>query len=261
MNEELNGKFTSRITVNIVLGIALVIYLAIFNFVCGLTLPQQTTIHWIPIAVCAVVFIFAGGMCGVVDFNNTHWKQQSKGSRLITFKYSPIGKTEAEVDAFIKKHYKEDGYASSDRTLKIAFLVMHAIILGVAAFISPYTLNAICAFPIWILVTLIIGVPDADSYIREAHGEDWKSFVCPHCKAIYGRYSYSTSNHSESQWISSGTVKKSDKVTDGINTVWVDRTETVYNTNRNSSFDMNFSCPRCKKQIVKKFSYTETTRI
>jgi hypothetical protein len=262
MSDNTSGKFTMRITINILLCVALAIYLLIFNFLLGKFMPQDTVIHWLPIAISAVAFYFAGYLAGMCDFKTTHWQNKSMNSKRYIYICSPIGKTESEISDFISKQFKKDDFNTSDLTILVAFFVFDLIILGAFAFFaSSYTFNALIAFPVWIIVALIARIPTAYSYLYDVMGADWKKYVCPHCKAIYGKFDYKTTNHSEKEWISSHDVNVTDKYTDGINTVWVDRTETRYNINHNSSFDKIYTCPRCKKQIKENFSYTQTNSI
>ena len=262
MSDNTSGKFTPRLTMSILLCIVLPIYLLIFNFVLGKFMPDGTVIHWIPIVIHAVVFLFAGIIAGMCDYNTTHWKTPLKHIKGYTYTCHPKGKTAAEIDEYLKKQFKKDEFNTSDLTIVVAFFVFDLLILGAFAFfVSSYTFNALIAFPAWIIMALIVRIPTASTYLHEVMGDDWEKYVCPHCKAIYGKFDYKTTNHSEKEWISSHNVDVTDKYTDGINTVWVDRTETRYNINHNTSFDKIYTCPRCKKTIKEKFSYTESNAI
>lgn len=253
---ESGGKFVTRIMVSVFLVLALIVFLFVLHYVTRWVVDGAQRIHWFSIALSAVAFFFAGAMAGVQVFKNEHWMPTGKNGRSY-WVYDPIGKTEKEVDAFVDKHFKKDGFATSDLTIVIAFLVFDAIPLGIGLYLSPYVLNAVIAFPAWILAALLFRLPSGDSYLNDVLGDDWKEYVCPHCGGICGKFRYSTTNHKESEWIGSRQVTVTDKYTNGVDTVWVDRTETQYHINHNTSFDMVYNCPRCKRNHVKKFSYTE----
>ncbi|MBO5653422.1 MAG: hypothetical protein J6S44_04325 [Clostridia bacterium] len=253
--EEIQGKFFMRLTMSILILPVLALFLVGMHYLTRALTDEGEIFHWLPIAISAVAFFFGGAFVGVPSYKTAHWTEEVNGRPC--WQYPPIGKTEAELDAFVKKNFKKDGFATSDLTIVICFLVLDLIILGMGVFFSMYTINALVAFPLWVISALVFRLPTGSGYAGEAFGSDWNQYLCPHCKAICGKLDYKTANHKEANWIGSKQVKVTDKYTNGVDTFWVDRVETKYTLNQHTSFDKIYTCSRCKKTHVKKFSHTQ----
>jgi hypothetical protein len=255
-SSDVSGKFTMRLTISILLLPALMLYLVILNLISRWVVSDGAIFHWFPIALSAFAFFIAGCFAGAQDYDSKQWmKTNGKGEYFIFC--HPLGHTEAEMDEAVAAQYKKDEYSTSDKTIIVGFLVFDAIILGVSLFFSTYMLNAVVAFPVWIITALLISIPSGASFTSSYLGDDWKEYVCEDCGCINGKYDYTTSNRKESSWVESNTVDVTDKYTNGIDTIWVERTEVVHNIKHNTTFDENYVCRRCKKKTVKKFSYTK----
>ena len=254
--EVFSGKFMMRIIMNVLLIIALVIYLVAIHYLTKFCVKGEKLFHWLPITLSVVAFFFAGLFAGSCSYKNDHWTKPFS-EKYAEWIYDPIGKTVGEVESFVKAHYKKEEFASSDLTVIIGFLVLDLVVLCMGLFASLYILNALVVFPLWIVVAIFSREPTADSYVRDVLDDDeWRKCICDKCGAIYSKWDYKTSNHRETQSLGSRQVTVTDKYTDGIDTLYVDREETRYFVRTNTSFDKNFTCPRCKNVMVEKFNYT-----
>lgn len=243
--------------------LALPVYLVILSFVLNI-FSIKDSFHWLPLILNAVCFSIVGAFLGVSfdymkerhflichKYKNTGWEESYH------FFLDPYGKTVSEIDVALNSKYKENGYRKKHRIRIFVFWVLGLIILFIAYhFINRAFISSLVTYPIALIMALIFSSSISEETYLDNVASHWKECVCPKCHAICNYYSAKTSDYKKSSSIYTYTTQTTDKITDGYNSVYVEREQQRLGVKNTSSWKKTYYCERCKSYFTKEESYT-----
>lgn len=171
--------------------------------------------------------------------------------------YNPICKTLPEITNYIKRCYREADVPKGARKSVTLSLILHAALVAAMAILwDPFFFNYLLPLPL--LCFGYIGPSKElkleeefldDFIVARTKKKDWKSHLCPHCKAVNGTGIF-LGNGNESKYTTTGvdhyTTER--EYTEGSTTVH----ETTFHSDpfvtTHYSYDAYFQCRRCKKK-------------
>ena len=265
---------------NIITGIVFMCAAPVYMWLWGplyfRTYSNGVDIRALPLVISFVVFFFMG----VFILKRRNLPDFSAGSSLWGDEYTPVYKTFDQTDAYLAKVFREkSGYNyTKERCL---YVLLFAGIVSVEALLfwlwEGEYVNFLIASVGTYLAIPFVGHPsrcstyqfiskrferDRSTYLSKGHSSlfesvnpNWSDFVCPSCKKLALCYDY-TKSRNVSHSLGSTTSTVTDKYTNGYDTIYVDRQETSYHINENTSTCYVYRCKCCKKTKERYTYYT-----
>ena len=111
----------------------------------------------------------------------------------------------------------------------IIYLTIGLVIVIAGCFINKLVFNALIVYPITYILALSTYDISVDSYLDEVFPKydyigavHWTECVCPKCGSICAPGDTRVSDKEEKIWKTNYVGTKTDKYTDGVNTIYVD---------------------------------------
>ncbi len=256
--KDAKDNFSGSLGGGILYVLILPVYLLLLSFVMNI-FNIESAYHWLPFVVNAVCFLIVGAILGnSYDFTEHHFLIHEVINKKDYYKYflDPVGKTEKEVTALVYAKYKENGYKKKHIIRVIIYMVIGLGIIVAACFISSKLVSSLITYPLIFISALIFtNTPAflASTYLDEVESE-WEKRLCPKCHAICRRKEDTDFENSETLY--TYTTNVTDKITDGYNTAYVERTVQRLGVKSTSSWTENYYCEKCKSHFSKKQSNT-----
>ena len=255
---------------NIITGIVFTCVAPIYMWAWGplyfRTYSNGVDIRPLPLMISFVVFFFVGVF--ILKRRNL---QDFSAKSSIWGNYSPIYKTKDQTDAYLTKvFYEKYGYNYTKQ--RCLYVLLFAGIVSVEALFF-WLWEGECINFLIASVGTYLPIPFVGRQIRcttyefiaERFKEDkikylskgnsvcidpvnpcWTDYVCPSCDKLALCYDY-TKDRNVSHSLGSTTSTVTDKYSNGYSSVYVERQETSYHINENTSACYIYRCKCCKK--------------
>jgi hypothetical protein len=136
------------------------------------------------------------------------------------------------------------------------FWAIGIVIVVIARFMNPVLNGALVTYPIVLILGLLSSLSISEEQYLDEVASRWKECICPSCRSICSYYKGQISDQKDKSNVYSYTKNVTDKITDGVSTVYLEREQQRIGVEHVSTWKETYYCEKCKSHFSKDKRYT-----